>query len=72
MANLWHNLDEVIRSAGCVTELQVNHSRHLWRVTTVPLRAVMEDMVVRGGIWGGGYGGVGGWGWRMWGGGYGG
>ncbi|XP_019466821.1 E3 ubiquitin-protein ligase DCST1-like, partial [Meleagris gallopavo] len=45
VANLWHNLEEVIRSAGCVMELQVNHSRHLWRVTTVPLRAVMEDIV---------------------------
>ena len=63
VANLWHNLEEVIRSMGCVTELQVNHSRHLWRVTTVPLRAVMEDMVVRGG-WGGGEGM---WGWGMWG-----
>ncbi|KAM9168877.1 E3 ubiquitin-protein ligase DCST1 [Mergus octosetaceus] len=48
VANVWHNLDEVIRAVGCVTELQVNHSRHLWRVSTVPLRMVMEDMV-RGG-----------------------
>lgn len=47
VANVWHNLDEVIRAVGCVTELQVNHSRHLWRVSTVPLRMVMEDMVVR-------------------------
>ncbi|XP_040395233.1 E3 ubiquitin-protein ligase DCST1 isoform X2 [Cygnus olor] len=48
VANVWHNLDEVIRAVGCVTELQVNHSRHLWRVSTVPLRMVMEDMVRSG------------------------
>ncbi|XP_035170454.1 E3 ubiquitin-protein ligase DCST1, partial [Oxyura jamaicensis] len=48
VANVWHNLDEVIHAVGCVTELQVNHSRHLWRVSTVPLRMVMEDMVKSG------------------------
>ncbi|KAM9251983.1 E3 ubiquitin-protein ligase DCST1 [Cariama cristata] len=45
VANIWHNLEEVTRSLGCVAELQVNHSRQLWRVSTAPLRRVMEDMV---------------------------
>nr|XP_013797173.1 PREDICTED: DC-STAMP domain-containing protein 1 [Apteryx mantelli mantelli] len=31
VANVRHNLEEVIRSVGCVTELQVNHSRQLWQ-----------------------------------------
>uniref|UniRef100_A0A8C4JQL7 DC-STAMP domain containing 1 n=1 Tax=Dromaius novaehollandiae TaxID=8790 RepID=A0A8C4JQL7_DRONO len=48
VANVRHNLDEVIRSVGCVTEMQVNHSRQLWQVSTAPLRAVMEDMVRSG------------------------
>ncbi|KAM6112536.1 E3 ubiquitin-protein ligase DCST1 [Phoenicopterus ruber ruber] len=48
VANAWHNLEEVTRSLGCVAELQVNHSRHLWHVSTAPLRGVMEDMVRSG------------------------
>ncbi|KAM6365310.1 E3 ubiquitin-protein ligase DCST1 [Pluvialis apricaria] len=49
VANIWHNLEEVTRSLGCVAELQVNHSRHLWRMSTAPLRKLMEDMVRGGG-----------------------
>ncbi|KAM4644491.1 E3 ubiquitin-protein ligase DCST1 [Amazona ochrocephala] len=48
VANIWHNLEEVTRSLGCVAELQVNHSRMLWHVSTAPLRKVMEDMVRSG------------------------
>ncbi|XP_074708966.1 E3 ubiquitin-protein ligase DCST1 [Strix uralensis] len=48
VANVWHNLEEVTRSLGCVAELQVNHSRQLWRVTMAPMRGVMEDMVRSG------------------------
>uniref|UniRef100_A0A8C8B3W9 Uncharacterized protein n=1 Tax=Otus sunia TaxID=257818 RepID=A0A8C8B3W9_9STRI len=48
VANVWHNLEEVTRSLGCVTELQVNHSRQLWQVTMAPMRRVMEDMVRSG------------------------
>uniref|UniRef100_A0A663EKC0 Uncharacterized protein n=1 Tax=Aquila chrysaetos chrysaetos TaxID=223781 RepID=A0A663EKC0_AQUCH len=48
VANIWHNLEEVTRSLGCVAELQVNHSRQLWQVSTAPLRRVMEDMAVSG------------------------
>uniref|UniRef100_A0A8C3IP90 Uncharacterized protein n=1 Tax=Chrysemys picta bellii TaxID=8478 RepID=A0A8C3IP90_CHRPI len=45
IANMRHNLDEVIRSMGCTVELQINHSRQIWRVSTAPLRAVLRDMV---------------------------
>ncbi|XP_054038459.1 LOW QUALITY PROTEIN: E3 ubiquitin-protein ligase DCST1 [Rissa tridactyla] len=48
VANIWHNLEEVTRSLGCVAELQVNHSRHLWRASTAPLHDLMENMA-RGG-----------------------
>ncbi|XP_065430421.1 E3 ubiquitin-protein ligase DCST1 [Chrysemys picta bellii] len=49
IANMRHNLDEVIRSMGCTVELQINHSRQIWRVSTAPLRAVLRDMVQKGG-----------------------
>uniref|UniRef100_A0A8C3TBF9 Uncharacterized protein n=1 Tax=Chelydra serpentina TaxID=8475 RepID=A0A8C3TBF9_CHESE len=48
IANIRHNLDEVIRSVGCTVELQINHSRQIWKVSTAPLRAMLRDMV-RGG-----------------------
>ncbi|XP_071583274.1 E3 ubiquitin-protein ligase DCST1 [Heliangelus exortis] len=48
VANVWHNLGEVTRSMGCVTELQINHSRQLWRMSTAPLRRAMEDMARSG------------------------
>uniref|UniRef100_A0A8C4WIJ8 DC-STAMP domain containing 1 n=1 Tax=Gopherus evgoodei TaxID=1825980 RepID=A0A8C4WIJ8_9SAUR len=45
ITNMRHNLDEVIRSVGCTVELQINHSRQIWKVSTAPLRAVLHDMV---------------------------
>ncbi|CAM4674738.1 unnamed protein product [Lepidochelys olivacea] len=48
IANMWHNLDEVIHSVGCTVELQINHSRQIWRVSTAPLRAMLRDLVKGG------------------------
>ncbi|KAM6226066.1 E3 ubiquitin-protein ligase DCST1 [Porphyrio hochstetteri] len=48
VTNVWHNLDEVTRSLGCVVELQINQSRQLWQVSTAPMRRLMEDMVRSG------------------------
>ncbi|EMP28231.1 DC-STAMP domain-containing protein 1 [Chelonia mydas] len=45
VANMRHNLDEVIHSVGCTVELQINHSRQIWRVSTAPLRAMLRDLV---------------------------
>lgn len=47
VTNIWHNLEEVTRSLGCIAELQVNHSRQLWMVSMAPVLRVMEDMEVR-------------------------
>lgn len=47
MANLRHNLNEVIASLGCTVELQINNTRTAWRVSTAPLRAVFKDLLVR-------------------------
>ncbi|CAM5174492.1 unnamed protein product, partial [Eretmochelys imbricata] len=48
IANMCHNLDEVIHSVGCTVELQINHSRQIWRVSTAPLRAMLRDLVKGG------------------------
>uniref|UniRef100_A0A4X2M617 Uncharacterized protein n=1 Tax=Vombatus ursinus TaxID=29139 RepID=A0A4X2M617_VOMUR len=48
VANLRHNLNTVVSSLGCTVELQINHTRMAWRVSTSPLRAVFKDLLVRG------------------------
>lgn len=47
MANLRHNLNEVVASLGCTVELQINNTRAAWRVSTAPLRAVFKGLLVR-------------------------
>lgn len=47
LANLRHNLHEVVASLGCTVELQINNTRAAWRVSTAPLRAVFKDLLVR-------------------------
>nr|XP_020847548.1 DC-STAMP domain-containing protein 1 isoform X2 [Phascolarctos cinereus] len=47
VANLRHNLDEVVSSLGCTVELQINHTRMAWRVSTSPLRTVFNDLLKR-------------------------
>lgn len=47
MANLQHNLNEVIASLGCTVEHQINNTRTAWRISTAPLRAVFKDLLVR-------------------------
>ncbi|XP_058395321.1 E3 ubiquitin-protein ligase DCST1 isoform X2 [Diceros bicornis minor] len=45
VANLRHNLNEVIASLGCTVELQINNTRVAWRISTAPLRAVFKDLL---------------------------
>ncbi|XP_074076603.1 E3 ubiquitin-protein ligase DCST1 isoform X2 [Macrotis lagotis] len=45
VANLRHNLNEVVLSLGCMVELQINHTRMAWRVSTSPLRTVFRDLL---------------------------
>ncbi|XP_036778262.2 E3 ubiquitin-protein ligase DCST1 isoform X3 [Manis pentadactyla] len=45
VANLRHNLNEVIASLGCTVELQINSTRAAWRISTAPLRAVFKDLL---------------------------
>nr|XP_004026906.2 E3 ubiquitin-protein ligase DCST1 isoform X2 [Gorilla gorilla gorilla]XP_055216900.1 E3 ubiquitin-protein ligase DCST1 isoform X2 [Gorilla gorilla gorilla] len=45
VANLRHNLNNVIASLGCTVELQINNTRAAWRVSTAPLRAVFKDLL---------------------------
>nr|XP_033781337.1 E3 ubiquitin-protein ligase DCST1 [Geotrypetes seraphini] len=48
VTNLQSNLDSVVKSVGCTVELQINHTKEMWRVATAPFRKVIEDLV-RGG-----------------------
>ncbi|XP_074837402.1 E3 ubiquitin-protein ligase DCST1 isoform X2 [Carettochelys insculpta] len=48
IANAHHNLEEVIHSVGCTVEMQINHSRQIWRVSTAPLRATLRTLVRSG------------------------
>ncbi|XP_036906647.1 E3 ubiquitin-protein ligase DCST1 [Sturnira hondurensis] len=45
VANLRHNLNEVVASLGCTVELQINNTRAAWRVSTAPLRTVFKDLL---------------------------
>nr|KAF6413081.1 DC-STAMP domain containing 1 [Molossus molossus] len=45
VANLRHNLNEVVASLGCTVELQLNNTRKAWRVSIAPLRAVFQDLL---------------------------
>ncbi|XP_047401459.1 E3 ubiquitin-protein ligase DCST1 [Sciurus carolinensis] len=45
VANLQHNLNEVIASLGCTVEHQINNTRAAWRISTAPLRAVFKDLL---------------------------
>ncbi|XP_030042736.1 E3 ubiquitin-protein ligase DCST1 [Microcaecilia unicolor] len=48
ITNLQRNLDSVVKSVGCTVELQINHTKEMWRVAMAPFRKVVEDLV-RGG-----------------------
>ncbi|KAK2503123.1 hypothetical protein MC885_014967 [Smutsia gigantea] len=45
VANLRHNVNEVIASLGCTVELQINSTRAAWRISAAPLRAVFKDLL---------------------------
>ncbi|XP_072503246.1 E3 ubiquitin-protein ligase DCST1 isoform X1 [Notamacropus eugenii] len=47
VANLRHNLNEVVLSLGCTVELQINHTRMAWRVSTSPLRTMFKELLRR-------------------------
>ncbi|XP_003475422.1 E3 ubiquitin-protein ligase DCST1 [Cavia porcellus] len=45
VANMKHNLNEVVASLGCTVELQINNTRAAWHISTAPLRAVFKDLL---------------------------
>nr|XP_016854845.1 PREDICTED: DC-STAMP domain-containing protein 1 [Anolis carolinensis] len=48
VANIRHNLNEVVRSISCTVELQVENAKRSWKVSTAPLRKILKDMVRSG------------------------
>ncbi|XP_056672288.1 E3 ubiquitin-protein ligase DCST1 isoform X4 [Monodelphis domestica] len=45
VTNLRHNMNEVVLSLGCTVEMQINHTRMAWRVSTSPLRSVFKELL---------------------------
>ncbi|KAJ7307338.1 hypothetical protein JRQ81_009348 [Phrynocephalus forsythii] len=48
VANIRHNLAEVVRSISCTVELQIENAKRSWKVSTAPLRKILKDMVRSG------------------------
>lgn len=46
VANIQHNLREVVRSISCTVDLQIENAKRSWKVSLSPLRKVLKDMVV--------------------------
>ncbi|XP_063002333.1 E3 ubiquitin-protein ligase DCST1 [Elgaria multicarinata webbii] len=48
VANIRHNLGEVVRSISCTVELQIENAKRSWKVSLAPLRKILSDMVKSG------------------------
>ncbi|XP_007436354.1 E3 ubiquitin-protein ligase DCST1 [Python bivittatus] len=45
VANIRHNLGEVVRSISCTVELQIENSKKAWKISLAPMRKILKDMV---------------------------
>ncbi|XP_070806369.1 E3 ubiquitin-protein ligase DCST1 [Pituophis catenifer annectens] len=48
VANIRHNLGEVVRSISCTVELQIENSKKAWKISLAPMRKILKDMVRSG------------------------
>ncbi|XP_053575640.1 E3 ubiquitin-protein ligase DCST1 [Bombina bombina] len=48
ITNLEKNVEEVIRSIGCSVELQINHTKLMWKILINPIKKIAEDLVSAG------------------------
>ncbi|XP_013927327.1 PREDICTED: DC-STAMP domain-containing protein 1 [Thamnophis sirtalis] len=48
VANVRHNLGEVVRSISCTVELQIENSKKAWKISLAPMRKILKDMVRSG------------------------
>ncbi|XP_042295667.1 E3 ubiquitin-protein ligase DCST1 isoform X2 [Sceloporus undulatus] len=48
VANIRHNLAEVVSSISCTVEMQIDNAKRAWKVSTAPLRKILKDMVRSG------------------------
>ncbi|KAL7978091.1 hypothetical protein Chor_005078 [Crotalus horridus] len=47
VANIRHNLGEVVRSISCTVELQIENAKKAWKISLAPMRKILKDMVHR-------------------------
>uniref|UniRef100_A0A8D2KWZ5 DC-STAMP domain containing 1 n=1 Tax=Varanus komodoensis TaxID=61221 RepID=A0A8D2KWZ5_VARKO len=48
VANIRHNLGEVVKSISCTVELQIENAKRSWKASLAPLRKILKDMVRSG------------------------
>ncbi|XP_039219272.1 E3 ubiquitin-protein ligase DCST1 isoform X2 [Crotalus tigris] len=48
VANIRHNLGEVVRSISCTVELQIENAKKAWKISLAPMRKILKDMVRSG------------------------
>lgn len=46
IANIQHNVQDVASSMGCNIDLQITHSKVMWRMLTEPYVQVVQEIVV--------------------------
>ncbi|XP_071971195.1 E3 ubiquitin-protein ligase DCST1 isoform X2 [Engystomops pustulosus] len=44
IGNLQHNIKEVARSVSCTVDLQINHTKRIWKEMTRPMRKIVQDL----------------------------
>ncbi|XP_075048440.1 E3 ubiquitin-protein ligase DCST1 isoform X2 [Mixophyes fleayi] len=45
VANLELSVEEVVRSVACMKDLQINHTKMIWKLMTKPVKQIVEDLV---------------------------
>ncbi|XP_069074496.1 E3 ubiquitin-protein ligase DCST1 isoform X1 [Pleurodeles waltl] len=48
VGNIENNLDNVVESIGCAVELQINHTKMMWKVMLAPLKSIVGNLVKEG------------------------
>ncbi|KAM8921546.1 E3 ubiquitin-protein ligase DCST1 [Pelodytes ibericus] len=43
--NLQHNVQQIVMSIGCTTELQINHTKLVWKIMITPIKKIVQDLV---------------------------
>ncbi|XP_044129920.1 E3 ubiquitin-protein ligase DCST1 [Bufo gargarizans] len=45
VANIQKNVEEIVRSVSCTVDLQINHTKVVWKEMTKPMKKIVQDLV---------------------------